>query len=165
MYCSKCGKPISDDSTFCMYCGTKLDNNLIDKELVKKDTHTTSDNSINEKPFNTKDKNYYSGVFITRLSTLWSGRINRKDYIIGNILFFIAFFPCFFIDNDLIIQIFGLILFIAWEIFSIRRFHDVDKAGFYIIFLCTPIVGLFFFIYLIFKKGTSGENQYGPEPS
>ena len=36
MYCKYCGKQISDDSTFCQYCGGKQDNNeLLPKETLK----------------------------------------------------------------------------------------------------------------------------------
>ncbi len=47
MYCKHCGKQIADDSTFCQFCGGKLDNsstglkdtpcdNSFDREYIKK---------------------------------------------------------------------------------------------------------------------------------
>jgi len=48
--------------------------------------------------------------------------------------------------------------------FVIRRLHDRDKSGRYCILLYLPYIGILFWIYLLFAKGTKGDNQYGPDP-
>lgn len=164
MYCSKCGKPISDDSAFCMYCGAKLEEIFVDDEDNNSNELTTSDNTINEQGSNSRDMNYQTAVFITRLSTLWSGRMNRKNYFLGVLLLHIAFFPCFFIENEFLIIAIGIILYLAWVMLSARRLHDIGTSGGGAFFIFVPIIGFFFFLYLLFKRGTVGENEYGPEP-
>lgn len=47
---------------------------------------------------------------------------------------------------------------------AIRRFHDMDKSGAYIFVLLIPIIGIGGGWLLMFKKGTEGPNQYGPDP-
>ena len=47
----------------------------------------------------------------------------------------------------------------------IRRYHDLDKSGFWIFFALIPIVGpMWQFIELGFRRGTQGDNSYGPGP-
>ncbi len=55
----------------------------------------------------------------------------------------------------------------AWIAFvsSIRRYHDRDKSGWWIMMACIPLVGgIWQFIELGFLAGTQGDNGYGPMP-
>lgn len=45
-----------------------------------------------------------------------------------------------------------------------RRFHDLGKSGWYILFFCVPIANLIFSIYVAFFKGMERDNEYGPNP-
>lgn len=45
---------------------------------------------------------------------------------------------------------------------SIRRFHDFNKSGFYTLLFLIPIINIIFALILLFKKGDSVDNQYGP---
>ncbi len=42
----------------------------------------------------------------------------------------------------------------------IRRLHDSDKSGWWWLVNFT-IIGVFYFIYLLIRKGTDGPNQFG----
>ncbi len=49
MYCKHCGKQISDDSTFCQYCGDKVDTMFIDEtteRINSTSTPNTEDKSV-----------------------------------------------------------------------------------------------------------------------
>lgn len=46
---------------------------------------------------------------------------------------------------------------------SIRRLHDIDKSGWFLLLGLIPIVN-FYLIYLFATEGTVGSNQYGPDP-
>lgn len=46
---------------------------------------------------------------------------------------------------------------------SIRRLHDVDKSGFYLLLLLLPIVNFLVPIWLVSTKGSVGKNKYGNE--
>ena len=46
---------------------------------------------------------------------------------------------------------------------SVRRLHDVDKSGWFILLGLIPLVGLYL-IYLYVQPGTPGPNRFGPDP-
>jgi len=47
---------------------------------------------------------------------------------------------------------------------TIRRFHDVNRSGWWI-FISATIIGIFFpILYWLCKKGTEGENRFGSDP-
>ena len=45
-----------------------------------------------------------------------------------------------------------------------RRFHDMDKSGWWVLLILVPILNLATYIYLLVKKGTSGANRFGAVP-
>ena len=57
-------------------------------------------------------------------------------------------------------------LFAVWSscTLMIRRLHDLDRSGFYVIVAFIPVFNLILGILLLFVKGTRGKNQYGADP-
>ena len=57
-------------------------------------------------------------------------------------------------------------LFTTGSIFTlvIRRLHDLNRSGKFAILLFIPVVSFFLMLYLIFAKGTDGENRFGADP-
>lgn len=47
---------------------------------------------------------------------------------------------------------------------TVRRMHDQDKSGWFILVNLIPYVGGLIMLVLSFLPGTDGENQYGPDP-
>ena len=75
----------------------------------------------------------------------------------------------------------AIVLVYANVINVIKRLHDVDMSAWWavapavsallsvavlggILSLMLVFINIFLWFYLIFKKGTEGENQYGPDP-
>ena len=48
---------------------------------------------------------------------------------------------------------------------SVKRFHDINKSGWYVLLFFLPVVNFLTFLYLLFKKGTEDANPFGPSPS
>ena len=46
----------------------------------------------------------------------------------------------------------------------LRRLHDLDKGAIGVVWMFIPIANLIFSLYILFKKGTPGDNRYGPDP-
>ncbi len=46
---------------------------------------------------------------------------------------------------------------------SIRRLHDLDKSGWWLLLGMIPVVGLIL-LYWFCLKGTEGDNRFGPDP-
>ncbi len=66
----------------------------------------------------------------------------------------------------LLISLFGLVtlaLFIPNLAVSVRRLHDSDKSGFWLLLGFIPFGGFVVFIFDLLD-GTPGPNRYGPDP-
>jgi uncharacterized membrane protein YhaH (DUF805 family) len=48
--------------------------------------------------------------------------------------------------------------------FDVRRLHDIDFSGWWILLNFIPFVSLSFFFILAIKKGTHGPNSFGKDP-
>jgi|SRR5579871_3992768 len=47
---------------------------------------------------------------------------------------------------------------------SIRRLHDLDRSGWWVLIALIPIVGWIILLIWYCTKGTDGSNQYGADP-
>ena len=54
--------------------------------------------------------------------------------------------------------------FIVNLLLKIRRLHDLNHSGLWILVVFAPVAHFLFFVFLLFWKGTEGPNHYGPEP-
>jgi uncharacterized membrane protein YhaH (DUF805 family) len=59
--------------------------------------------------------------------------------------------------------IFGLILFLPGLAVAARRLHDTDRTAWWLLLTLTGIGAILLIVWFCFK-GTSGSNQYGPDP-
>ena len=57
-------------------------------------------------------------------------------------------------------------LIIAWPgiAISIKRWHDRNKAGWWLLILLVPVLGIWNLIECGFLPGTPGTNRFGPDP-
>ncbi len=46
----------------------------------------------------------------------------------------------------------------------VRRLHDVNRSGWYILFWLVPLIGPFIILILLITDSMPGENRYGPNP-
>jgi uncharacterized membrane protein YhaH (DUF805 family) len=56
-------------------------------------------------------------------------------------------------------------LFVLSIGFGVRRLHDLDKSGWWMLLAIVPLVNLGLIIYLVFFPGSGGDNRFGEEPS
>ena len=56
----------------------------------------------------------------------------------------------------------GAMIFVS-VILGIRRLHDLDKSGLFILLNLVPVVNIGMAIYMIFFPGSEGENSFGPK--
>ncbi|MCO5222871.1 MAG: DUF805 domain-containing protein [Thermomicrobiales bacterium] len=92
------------------------------------------------------------------------GRLGRRDWIIWIIGVYIVCGIIAWILGDRgqwVQLILGVLAGIAGIFMGIKRLHDLDKSGWLYLLGIIPIVSFFFALYLIFFKGTEGDNQYG----
>ena len=106
----------------------------------------------------------------------FSGRAIRSEYwywvlftIIGTIIAAILDVVIFGADYAAahgvspIDGIFSLATFLPSLAVSIRRLHDIDRTGWWVL-LALTVIGAFVLIYWACQKGTDGPNRFGPDP-
>ena len=45
-----------------------------------------------------------------------------------------------------------------------RRFHDLDRSGWWTLMILVPIIGFIGILIYFCFKGTTGKNRFGPDP-
>lgn len=60
--------------------------------------------------------------------------------------------------------IFGLGTIIPQIAVQVRRFHDQDKSGWFVLLNLIPYVGFLIVLVFMFIEGTRGPNRYGADP-
>ena len=109
--------------------------------------------------------NYYTQVL--RKYAVFSGRAQRKEYwyfFLFNLIiaFALGFIEGFFgiapeSGDSILANIYFLAVLIPSIAVGVRRMHDVNKSGWFIII---P----FYNLILAICKGTEGDNKYGSDP-
>lgn len=47
---------------------------------------------------------------------------------------------------------------------TIRRLHDTDRSGWFVLFAVIPLVGAIVLLVFYCEEGTRGPNRFGPDP-
>ena len=95
----------------------------------------------------------------------FSSRARRKEYWMFALFNIIFGFFLFMIDNSFVLYtVYLLAIFIPGLAVTVRRLHDLDKSGWWILINMIPIVGGIWFFILLCTDGTQGPNKYGPSP-
>ena len=47
---------------------------------------------------------------------------------------------------------------------SVRRLHDLDKSGWWLLLSFIPLIGFIVLIIWFASRGTEGDNRFGPDP-
>lgn len=102
----------------------------------------------------------------------FDGRINRAKFWLGLVSVWVALIIFGGIAGAMNSSfgwlIFGIVYVgVIWVglAVSIKRWHDRDKSGWWVLIGLIPIIGaLWALIETGFLEGTDGPNQYGPDP-
>jgi len=68
------------------------------------------------------------------------------------------------IGAGIISGIFGLATFLPSLAVAIRRLHDLDRSGWWVLLSLIPIIGWIVLIIWYCTKGTEGPNRFGADP-
>lgn len=99
----------------------------------------------------------------------FQGRATRSEYWFAVLMLLLAIFALFSQIDALgepglaLFGLFSLVIIIPFLSLVVRRLHDTDKSGFWLLIYIVPFGG---FILLVFfcLEGTKGDNKYGPDP-
>ena len=103
------------------------------------------------------------------------GRARRKEYWFFVLFYIIIAAVLGFIDGmtgtisvqygvGLLSGIFVLAMIVPSITVAIRRLHDTDRTGWWILIAFIPLIGGIWLLVLMVFDSTPGDNKYGPNP-
>ena len=106
---------------------------------------------------------------------VFSGRARRMEYWYFVLFNLIVAFVLALIDTllgtttgvssfGLLSGIYSLAVLIPTLAVLVRRLHDIDRSGWWILINLIPLVGTIVLLVFALMPGTPGSNQYGPDP-
>ena len=109
--------------------------------------------------------------FIESLQTCYkkffdfSGRASKSEYWWFQLYNTILYILTLVFQNDLALLFSILVIANLIPVFAagVRRVHDSNKSGWWILISFVPIAGLYIFVLLI-TDGSKGKNRFGPKP-
>lgn len=104
----------------------------------------------------------------------FSGRARRKEYWFFALFNFIIMLALIFIDVSMmggnggtgvgvLSGLYSLAVLIPSLAVTVRRLHDTDRSGWWILIGIIPLIGLVLLVFM-FLDGTPGNNSYGSDP-
>lgn len=112
--------------------------------------------------------NYYIDV-LTKKYAEFSGRSRRAEYWMFALFNLIVVILLAVIEGILGTgQILGLVYSLGTLVpglaVTVRRLHDTDRSGWWILISIIPLLGALILIYFLASDSTPGSNKYGPNP-
>jgi uncharacterized membrane protein YhaH (DUF805 family) len=99
---------------------------------------------------------------------VFDGRATRPQYwwfaLINLIISLVLDFAIPGAAGQTISAIYGLAVLLPSIGVAIRRLHDTNRTGWWLLVVLIPVVGWIWIIVLLALAGDSGPNQYGPPP-
>ena len=162
MKCRECGNDILQSAQFCRNCGASIDYNFPEVNI----SHNT------QVDFTTAIGLGFNRVFDFR------GRSSRAEFwwwvlfsVLGDVILSIVDVAMGTYNaqsgSGLISTIFGFFILIPSIALGVRRLHDINKSGWWMLmwavfWLVVPFIVL---IWWAIKPSHRGANKYGPDPT
>jgi uncharacterized membrane protein YhaH (DUF805 family) len=98
----------------------------------------------------------------------FSGRATRSEYWFWVLFTILGLLATEIIDYALgltvFYPIFGLATFLPSLAVGVRRLHDLDRSGWWLLLSLIPLIGAIVLIVWFCSRGTVGPNRFGPDP-
>ncbi|MEA3640915.1 MAG: DUF805 domain-containing protein [Lamprobacter sp.] len=117
--------------------------------------------------------NWYLEVL--RKYAVFTGRARRKEYWFYFLINFLIITLLLLTDKligtldqedgmGLLSGIYALAVLIPGIAVAIRRLHDTDRTGWWVLIALIPIVGPIILIFFLIQDSTAGDNRFGTSP-
>ena len=117
--------------------------------------------------------NWY--IEVLKKYAVFSGRARRKEYwffALFNVIIIIALTLIdvsvglydVVADIGLLSGLYSLAVFVPSIAVSIRRLHDTDRTGWWLLIAFIPLIGAIVLLVFALLDSTPGDNRYGPNP-
>jgi uncharacterized membrane protein YhaH (DUF805 family) len=98
-----------------------------------------------------------------------SGRLEFWTFFFCNLAIGVGFgiisrFPGLWILISVVSGLFSLAIIIPSFTVGVRRLHDTNRSGFWVLLAFIPLIGVIILIIWAIQKGSRGGNKYGPKP-
>lgn len=158
MFCTKCGAKNPEDATFCYKCGNEM---YTDKtRTMVDDTTDTIDEIVAEE--------------VNPLIDFWTnivnfeGKMNRHN-------FWVAVFIMALINIVIVAISYGTEAMILWYLYdlffliatlsaSVRRLHDINKSGAYVLLNLIPLVGQVALLIMLLQENEVDKKKVVDDP-
>jgi uncharacterized membrane protein YhaH (DUF805 family) len=117
--------------------------------------------------------NWYLDVL--KKYAVFSGRARRKEYWFFVLFNIIASIVLAIVDTmtgtmsmtygiGLLGCIYSLLVLIPSIAVGVRRLHDTDRSGWWLLLALVPFIGIIVLIVFFVMDSTPGDNRFGPNP-
>ena len=113
-------------------------------------------------------------IEVLRKYTVFEGRARRKEYwifalISALILIFLSLIDEMtgwkvWEDEGVLSLVYSIAVFVPTLAVVVRRLHDTDRSGWWILIALIPLVGAIVLLVFLILKGNEGDNRFGPDP-
>lgn len=102
----------------------------------------------------------------------FSGRAQRAEYWYWTLFATIASICLGILDAvifptliwDPLSTVFSIAVLLPALAVGVRRLHDVDRSGWWVLLWFVPVIGWLVLLYWAVTRGTTGDNRFGPDP-
>ncbi|TLD69624.1 DUF805 domain-containing protein [Phragmitibacter flavus] len=108
-------------------------------------------------------------ISVLKKFAVFDGRARRKEYWMFTLFNIIAIVLLMIVEG--IIGTGGILGFVYMLAVilpsigvSIRRLHDTNRSGWFLLFVLIPFIGGFIVLYFMILDGTPGANKFGENP-
>lgn len=95
---------------------------------------------------------------------VFEGRSRRKEYWMFTLVNLIISMILAALSFGTLQNIYALVMFIPSISVSVRRLHDTNRSGWWLLLGLIPFLGALVLIYFFIQDSHPGMNQYGPNP-
>ncbi|SJZ83529.1 Uncharacterized membrane protein YhaH, DUF805 family [Selenihalanaerobacter shriftii] len=93
----------------------------------------------------------------------FNGRVKRKKYWMFTLISFVISIILRLI-SPVLLGIYGLVVLLPGLAVTIRRLHDTNRSGWWVLINIIPLIGPIIFLVFMVQDSTSGENKYDSKP-
>ena len=99
----------------------------------------------------------------------FDGRATRPEFwwfVLANVIIGVVFNVLGEVSDIFffISLLYSLAVLVPYLAVGVRRLHDTDKSGWWLLIGLVPCVGIIILIVFFATEGTRGVNRFGPEP-
>ncbi|QTL94162.1 DUF805 domain-containing protein [Aeromonas jandaei] len=112
--------------------------------------------------------NWY--ISVLKQYAVFSGRARRTEYwmfVLCNVVFMLLVGMVDRLigsDKEILSAIYSLAVLLPSLAVAVRRLHDTDRSGWWLLIGLIPVIGTLVLIYFMVCKGQQGPNRFGDDP-